>query len=406
MIVASLSSAASSDLFQWVRASANGTATLDHRQRLTTAGGDSGVRGMFATAPIPNDTLILWVPDELIIFDESGRDGPGGTSHCGLIEKLRHELELGSESTVVAPFMEYLHENQLSLQLHPEMWSPRVRALVERVPPYDFGRHLSWWALTCGGDASDKLAVRSALLTVTRSVGYGPDGTYLAMVPVYDLYNHVKAAPRHNTRASTRVRGEGMSMWTTRDIEAGEELKHDYTEAQQRHTPEVFRDYGFVEQRPQQWWFYDAACAHHSAAARLADPAAANGCTQHRFTLGAAPAQGEQEPTSVVAWHDADGMAREGMARFAAAAEGARALLVELESALFRASEMLLIMQAECTGGQCNEQVSIEEQQVKLVRGYLTSFRGALQLALASVDDGSAVGAHPPEQQHRRHDEL
>jgi len=65
---------------------------------------------------------------------------------------------------------------------------------------------------------------------------------------------------------------------------------------------------------------------------------------------------------------------------------------------------MLLILQAECTGGQCNDQV--EEQQVKLVRGYLTSFRGALQLALASVDDGSAVGAHPPEQHHRRHDEL
>lgn len=407
-LLASLSSAGSSDLFQWVRASANGTATIDHRQRLMTAA-DSGARGMFATASIPNNTLILWVPDELIIFDESGKDGPGGTSHCGLIDKLRRELELGAASTLV-PYTDYMHENQLSLELHPEMWSPRVRALVERVPPYDFGRHLSWWAATCGGDVNDKLAVRSALLTVTRTVGYGPDGTYMAMVPVYDLYNHGKASPRHNTRASTRVRGEGMSMWTTRDIEVGEELMHDYTENQERYTAEVFRDYGFVEQEPQQWWFYDAACAHHSAAARQADPATTDGCLKHRFTLAAAPARGEQETTGVVTWHDADGMAREGVARFAAAADGARALLVELESALFRASEMQLSLQARrrdgCTGGQCNEQISVEEQQVELVRGYCTAFRRALQLALASLDDGSTGGAHtPPERQHQ-HDEL
>ena len=51
------------------------------------------------------------------------------------------------------------------------------------------------------------------------------------------------------------------------------------------------------------------------------------------------------------------------------------------------------------------KEISIEEQQVTVVRGYLTSFRRALQLALASVDDGSAGGAHPQEQQNR-HDEL
>ena len=37
----------------------------------------------------------------------------------------------------------------------------------------------------------------------------------------------------------------------TRQIAAGEEIFNSFGDS----TPEIFRDYGFVEPQPQQWWF-------------------------------------------------------------------------------------------------------------------------------------------------------
>ena len=86
----------------------------------------------------------------------------------------------------------------------------------------------------------------------------GDDDT---LTPVYDMYNHRNGEKWLNT-SPKMVEEKRHEMYASQDIEKGEEIYLSYNQCldcYNRHydygTPEIFRDYGFVEQYPQRWIF-------------------------------------------------------------------------------------------------------------------------------------------------------
>ncbi|KOO22139.1 hypothetical protein Ctob_000699 [Chrysochromulina tobinii] len=86
-------------------------------------------------------------------------------------------------------------------------------------------------------------------------------------------------------------------MFLTRAVEKGEELYNSYGRYDEdaRGSPEIFRDYSFVEQYPSEWWFYDAACAAATPTPQLSEAT----CLKHHFTL-VDGSSGAQWPIAVV----------------------------------------------------------------------------------------------------------
>merc|ERR1719343_853975 len=105
------------------------------------------------------------------------------------------------------------------------------------------------WYEDCDGDPTDDLSAKAAMLVVSRA-----DDDLL--VPVYDMYNH-RNGKYYNTFMKA-VRGELYQVTARRDIQPGEQLYNSYNMCDNcggrrdgYGTPEVFRDYGFVEEFPQ-----------------------------------------------------------------------------------------------------------------------------------------------------------
>lgn len=73
------------------------------------------------------------------------------------------------------------------------------------------------------------------------------------MAPWYDMYNHANG-PRHNTRVAVDA-GDRISVFAAAAVGSGDEIFNSYGVS----TPELFRDYGFVEAYPQTWDLVDAS---------------------------------------------------------------------------------------------------------------------------------------------------
>jgi hypothetical protein len=183
---------------------------------------------MFTIASIKAGERIVGVPNDLTIM---------GTQ-CEVIEKLRAEMMLGRCSKFW-PYLKVLQEHEIAI---PNVWPPDELKLLDNLPPYDWTRHTAWWTSECQGNLSDPIGLRALLAMVARSSIEG-------FVPVYDTFNH-RAGWWHNTAAEWRS-NYGMEMFTTRDVNAGEQLYHHYGKG----GGAIFRDYGFVEQDPVIWEF-------------------------------------------------------------------------------------------------------------------------------------------------------
>eukprot|EP00633_Aureoumbra_lagunensis_P005730 CAMPEP_0197319530 /NCGR_PEP_ID=MMETSP0891-20130614/55219_1 /TAXON_ID=44058 ORGANISM="Aureoumbra lagunensis, Strain CCMP1510" /NCGR_SAMPLE_ID=MMETSP0891 /ASSEMBLY_ACC=CAM_ASM_000534 /LENGTH=283 /DNA_ID=CAMNT_0042810501 /DNA_START=196 /DNA_END=1047 /DNA_ORIENTATION=+ len=125
----------------------------------------------------------------------------------------------------------------------PMNWHDEAFEYVKQLPPYDYKRHLEWFKTDCRGNLEQY--GRALELYIGRGVGDPNQG--FAMVPIYDLFNHGNAN-NHNTRITYDF-GVNLAMYATNDIKKGEQLFNSYGEG----TPELFRDYGFVEPYPQLW---------------------------------------------------------------------------------------------------------------------------------------------------------
>eukprot|EP00934_Nitzschia_sp_Nitz4_P007023 Nitzschia sp. Nitz4//scaffold49_size126201//55785//59297//NITZ4_003641-RA/size126201-snap-gene-0.65-mRNA-1//-1//CDS//3329553146//7013//frame0 len=251
-------------LVDWLRTRDGGY--WNEKQEIRRANPDdpNSMLGVFAVERIEKGEILCHVPWDSVIsaFDEeSGLDYQGKNNlSCQTVKNLLQEIERGDQSRV-APYVSYL----LSQSYHqlPSTWSKRGKAFLaevlggsnstERVPPLDPFSWYNDWGQECDGSYDDEFELQIAMLVVQRA-----DEDVL--IPLYDLYNH------HNGNLNTqavRVHGSYHETTAAKVIEAGEQIFNSYNLCHQcstRHfnfgTPEILRDYGFVEFYPQRFYFF------------------------------------------------------------------------------------------------------------------------------------------------------
>ena len=188
--------------------------------------------------------------------------------NCKTVQTLSEELKKGSESRF-GPYIDYLN-SQPKGQL-PSGWSKAGKDLllellshfpngVETLPPAWPLGHTDDYREDCGIDATmfDPLDEHAYLLLMQR-------GWDDKMIPVFDMMGH-RNGWWTNTKiiGSVHEEGEPIIVQAARDIHPGEQIYTTYNWCEdcsnrKLHygTPELLRDYGFVERFPQRWVFHD-----------------------------------------------------------------------------------------------------------------------------------------------------
>ncbi len=233
--------------------------------RRTNLSDPSSTFGMFAKEDIKANSLLFKVPTNAIIDSiESLDDQPPQTSLvCGTVRNLAQQFKLGNESEH-AEYVNYLLDTQPP-DLIPSAWSTSGKSLLVRFlqgvsrsdvklpPEYPIEWISDDWRGECGG-SKDPLEERAALLVIQRAWDH-------LMIPVYDMMNHRNGESVNTMSNNARLEG-AVRVQAKRDIKAGEEIYTTYNmceDCEERAntfgTPEILRDYGFVEQYPQSWIF-------------------------------------------------------------------------------------------------------------------------------------------------------
>ena len=128
----------------------------------------------------------------------------------------------------------------------PAFWSAGDREPLAGLPPSDWSRHQQWYEFhgkSCP-EILDADGLRASALSVVLKNACGDER---CITPVWSLTNH------HNGLRNyvMSLHGDDAVARTLRPVAAGEELFISYGTG----TPEIFRDYGFLEPKPQTWWF-------------------------------------------------------------------------------------------------------------------------------------------------------
>ena len=230
---------------------------------------------------VPHHLYIRLRDDEIIvtpIYDEGERVRKElkdyYDSTCILAQRLMNETKKyrnSPSSTRFEPYIRYLEETQPMGQI-PATFSTQgkhVLRMIQDTSPSEsflgasFMRRLDMvdWIdnhMVKKGcfDAHDTDSYHAAALTIQR--GFDND-----LVPVWDFVNH-DVLERVNVETNA-IRDEGgFRVWASRKILEGEELLYSYnycedclSEGDERGTPGILEDFGFVEGYPQLWPFPD-----------------------------------------------------------------------------------------------------------------------------------------------------
>jgi spermidine synthase/uncharacterized protein YrzB (UPF0473 family) len=231
--------------------------------RRETPGDSSSRFGMYSKGDFKKGELMIKVPPTMTL--KSGEEDEPAVMGCTTVRFLANEIRLKDESKY-APYINYLLDTQPPGQL-PSAWSKPGKELLSRIlgddddtkeqfPPAD---PVTWiedeWYGTCDG-AKDPIDEYAALIIVQRSWDE-------ILIPVFDMMSH-RNGHWLNTD-SNEVHGDHpIEVVALRDIKAGEEIYTSYNMCRDcgnrvtsYGTPEILRDYGFVEQFPQSWIFND-----------------------------------------------------------------------------------------------------------------------------------------------------
>ena len=250
---------------EWIR-SMGGFVSSKIEIRSLDPNDDNAPLGVFAITDIEEGDLLLSIPRHCLITSESDNNNEDLAEWiCPTAYNLVRELELG-EASFYAPYVSYLNAQPFG-QL-PSMWSPVGQDLLLRITGGSLAKDdqiipplgpVGWldeeWRTECrGGD--DPLEQHAFLLVIQR-------GWDDILVPILDLLSH-RNGYWYNT-VSNSIRhdlDDDVELMASRPIQAGEELYHSYTHctdcggrAETYGTPEVLRDYGFVESYPQKFVF-------------------------------------------------------------------------------------------------------------------------------------------------------
>ena len=191
--------------------------------------------------------------------------------NCATVRTLANELKLGSQSKF-GPYIQYLWETQQpSNELLPSGWSPAGQDLLrELVLPCNPGDEdedaikevpyglldtlVDDWFASCQSDPTDDIGNFAATLTVMRAWDE-------RLIPVYDTFNHRNGRWNNVDNDEYSVEHDKVRVYATRNIKAGEQLYISYNTCNDcggrldhYGTPEIMRDYGFVEEYPRRFF--------------------------------------------------------------------------------------------------------------------------------------------------------
>ena len=230
---------------------------------------------------VPHDLYIRLRDDEIVvtpIVDEKERiqkelkDYYDNT--CMLAQRLMNETKKYRESpssTRFEPYIRYLEETQPRGQL-PATYSPQAKDLLRRIqgtrelesfvgasflPRLDMVDWIDNHLVKKGCfDANDLDSYHSTAIAIQRGFDFD-------LVPVWDFVNH-DVLERVNVKTNAIREEGGFRVWASRKILAGEEVLYSYNycedclnDGDERGTPGMLEDFGFVEDYPQLWPFPD-----------------------------------------------------------------------------------------------------------------------------------------------------
>lgn len=249
------------DIISWVR-SKGGTFS----DKVEIKRHPMGYMGVFAKNDIAAKESLFQIPKEcyIQIFEEAvdpdveEEDSASNAKHhdnvCKLAHKLMDEMKLGEKSEY-APYIAYL-KTQKRGQL-PANWSQAGKDALRKIA-VPGSQIVDWIDLNfkqrgCIGD--DPFEEHMVEMTVQR-------GFDTALIPIWDMVNHDNA--KINTENDSMHDEDGMKVRASRDIQAGEEIYATYDECvdcgetkEYWGTPEILRDFGFVEGTARRWVFAD-----------------------------------------------------------------------------------------------------------------------------------------------------
>lgn len=274
-----------SSLIEWMRAGGGYLSDkLEIRRRIP--GNRTSPSGVFATQDVEEDELLFHIPSNLFLRvqdDEIVRTANENddldvyysdlwkdyyTNTCILMHHLLSETKKYRESpsnTRYEPYIRYLEETQPRGQI-PATYSPQGKHLLRdiRGSESEVGSLLAHLDLVDWIDnnlvrngcfaADDEYAYHAAALAVQR-------GFDLDLVPIWDLVNH-DVFTRTNVKATPIRQEGGLKIWASTPIRAGDEIIYSYNYCadcedvgEEKGTPGVYQDFGFVEGYPQEWNF-------------------------------------------------------------------------------------------------------------------------------------------------------
>jgi len=178
-----------------------------------------------------------------------------GAMVCDTVRNLAAEMHK-AENSFYAPYVLDLLA-QPTDQL-PAKWSDSGKAMLrdlldgDELPPRNIMS--ASFAKECGGNDSDPVTDNAAMIQLQRAWDD-------VLVPVLDMLSH-RNGRWLNTVNSNIHWAKPVFLQASRKIEKGEEIYTSYnfcSDCDNRNfgygTPEILRDYGFVEQFPQRWFF-------------------------------------------------------------------------------------------------------------------------------------------------------
>ena len=268
----------SDNLISWLHSFSSGFINPKVQFRHLDENDPTSFFGAFVTEDMDMNELILRVPQQMLLDSRQENPIPSAMV-CGLVYNLIEQFELGEESEY-STYTKYLKDTQPPGML-PSAWSDEGKNLLLKVlgdhqfefdewleryqnedtvethheypPTFVIGWIEDDWYRDCDGD-EDPLSEYAALLVVQRAWDD-------VLIPVFDMFSH-RNGPWLNTKSNSVHAGSDVTIRAKRNIKAGEQLYTSYNmcedcsnRATTYGTPEIFRDYGFVEQFPQSWIF-------------------------------------------------------------------------------------------------------------------------------------------------------
>ena len=257
-------------LIEWVREN-DGIVSPDIELKRVEPDNPNARYGVFAKRDMPPNSIVFQIPRDLVLGPDDEEDI---TWICDTHDVLMRELDHADDSDF-APYIHFLQDYLATRgqDQNPSIWSSAGKSLllsvvegtkthtglVEQVLPPD--DPVGWiddqWRNLCFGE-DDPYEHKVLMMILER-------GSDHLLVPLVDFLAHRNGPHYLNTNSSPMLDSDGDVMITTsRGIRAGEELYTTYNLCEEcgarlhnYGTPEILRDYGFVEDYPQKWIFHE-----------------------------------------------------------------------------------------------------------------------------------------------------